>query len=77
MKTCHFNVRGKCALNRGSCCFCSHHIKDIDGIYEMKDYINIVTTRNNTRNALSISILALIISFLTLLLKIIESFGTN
>lgn len=77
MEPCHFKLKGKCALHKYSCCFCSFRIDDIEGISEMKDYLSIVTIRNNSRNAILISIFSLFISLLTLLIKILESTGNG
>jgi hypothetical protein len=77
MKPCHFKIKGTCALDRCFCILCTHRIASIDGISEMKDYINIVTTRNNSLNAMIIAIISLLISFLTLILKIYENPGNK
>ena len=73
MGTCYFKKKGKCVLNKSICCLCNHKIEEIDGISDMKDYVNIVTIKNNSRKTYFISILALIISFVTLILKIFEA----
>ena len=77
MESCHFNVKDKCVLRKSFCFICTHKIETIEGVTEMKDYINIVTTRNNTKIAMLVSVLSLLISFLTLALKVLEQPGKN
>ena len=72
MGICHFKKESKCVLHKNICFLCSHKIKTIDVINEMKDYINIVTTRNHSKNQYIIAVLALLISFITLILKLLE-----
>ena len=72
MGKCQFKKKNECVLQKSVCCLCSLKIEPIEGITEMKDYINIVTTRNNSNRTYNIAVLALIISFVTLILKILE-----
>jgi len=78
MKTkneCYLKRKGECVLDKMTpCCLCSYKIKEIEGMTEMKDYVNIVMSRNNTKRAYIVSALSLLVSALMLILKILETF---
>jgi hypothetical protein len=71
---CFLKKQSKCVLGRKNpCCMCSYSIKKIEGIDDMKDYVNIVMSRNNTKRAYIVSALSLLVSALMLVLKILET----
>lgn len=75
---CHFKISGKCVLHKYNPCFlCSHKIYKIDGITEMKDYVNIVSSKQAANKAYRIAILSLLISVCLLIIKIIEMIISN
>lgn len=67
--TCYFYQNIQCVLNKKICLFCNMRINQIEGVFEVKDYINIVNTRNMNRRALYISILSLFMSFLAIIIN--------
>ena len=70
---CFLRKKGKCVLCKKSpCCLCAYKIKKIDGIDDIKDYVNIVLSRNNTKRAYVVSALSLLVSGLMLFLKLLE-----
>ena len=71
-KTCHFFQNKKCALNKRNCIGCHSFIKQIDGITENKDYLTYITARNTAGRAYNIAFISLILSILTLAIKIFE-----
>jgi len=75
---CFLKKEGKCVLYKKTPCWlCSYKIRKIDGMNDMKDYINIVFSRNNTKRAYVVTIISLLVSALMLFLKLLETFGTN
>jgi len=75
---CYLKKEGKCVLYKKTlCCLCSYKIREIKGMDEIKDYINIVFSRNNTKRAYVLSVFALLVSALMLFLKLLEIFGAN
>ena len=73
MKKCHFKIKGECVFHR-KCFLCPLKIETIDGINDMKDYINIVTIRNNSNRTYIIAVLSITISFITLILRLLGKF---
>ena len=73
---CYLKQENKCVLCLlRPCMLCSYKIKGIKGMNELKDYINIVVSKNNARRAYFIACLSLLISALMLFLKILETFN--
>ena len=72
---CYLKQENKCVLCLWRpCMLCSYKIKAITGMSEMKDYVNLVVSKNNSRRAYLIACLSLLISALMLFLKILETF---
>jgi len=74
---CYFflNNKTKCVWGKMCCFLCSYKIKPIEGMdnrENMKDYVNIVISKNNSKRAFLISIIALIVSLSTLFLNYID-----
>src|SRR5690349_8603427 len=77
-KQCYFyrknnDQRAYCLIARPCCFSCSLYIRKIDGL-DVKDHLNISLSTLTGRRSVFISMLALGVSFLTLALKITESF---
>ncbi len=71
-KTCFFYQNKKCILNHTNCIVCQSFIKKIEGMTDSKDYLNYVTTRSNSQKAFNLSIISLLCSLITLLIKLFE-----
>lgn len=65
----------KCVWDKKCCFFCSYKIKSIKGmdkIENMKDYVNLVTSKNNAKRAFWVSIIALLVSLFALFINYID-----
>lgn len=71
-KTCHFFQNKKCVLNKKNCIACHSFIKQIDGITENKDYLTYITSRNTAARAYNIAFISLLLSLITLAIKLFE-----
>lgn len=71
-RKCYFYQNYKCALSKSNCILCSTSVKKIEGITENKDYLNFVTTRNSSGRAYTLALISLVLSVVTLLIKLVE-----
>lgn len=71
-KTCFFYQNKKCVLNNKNCIGCSTFIEKIDGITENKDYLTYVTSKKTAGRAYNIAFISLLLSLITLAIKLYE-----
>jgi hypothetical protein len=75
---CYLKQENKCVLCLWRpCSICSYKIREIKGMTDLKDYVNIVVSRNNARRAYIIAFLSLLISALMLFVKLLETMEKN
>ena len=75
-KTCYFymldsKMEPRCSANRKLCLGCSFNIRRIDNL-DLKDHLGLAYTRITVRRALLFSILSLVLSIVTLTLKVVD-----
>lgn len=67
---CAFWRNSACALRRRCCCLCVMHFRSVEGIDEIKDYIDVVSARKLAARSLVISCITILISLLALFVSI-------
>jgi hypothetical protein len=72
-KECFFYQNNKCIVGKSHCINCNLTIKRIDGIDSTKDYLSIITAKNLNNKNFWFSLFAFIFSFITLILKVLET----
>jgi len=63
--------KATCAVHGRMCLFCNLFVRPVEGL-DTKDHINLVHVRNHGQWAMAFGLLALIISAITLALKLFD-----
>lgn len=71
-RDCYFYQSSACVLGKRACIACNLKCKKIVGVDTVKDHLGFVLTKNIANRNYIVAILALILSLITLTIKLVE-----